>query len=202
MWMALLQTKIETQNILRLPRSYVPAVQGVLWYLLNDLFYFYPHWIAHSSSLQNSFSDNRLVIPQPVRFLHRRFKESHRLHHRCKANIGVAAWYCSVWEQLIFNLLPALIGPIATQLLADAAGIEQIWGIHLATLYIWLAAAAASSVLAHTGYRSMWNDPGKQDLHHERAFYPKAACNFGTFGFFDWLHGTASEIPAADTQAW
>ena len=63
-------------------------------------------------------------------------------------------------------------------------------------------AASASSVLAHTGYRSCWNDPGKHDLHHERAFNPKTAVNFGTMGVFDWLHGTASSIPEADAEAW
>jgi hypothetical protein len=203
MWMVLLRTKMETQNIIHLPRSYVPPVQGILWYLINDMFYFYPHWIAHSASLGNPSFKSKLPLPQPlIRFLHRQFKESHRLHHRCKANIGVAAWYCSVWEQVLFNLFPALIGPVITQLLADAAGIEHIWGTHLVTLYVWIAAAAASSVLAHTGYRSMWNDPGQHDLHHEKAFDPKAACNFGTFGLFDRLHGTASMIPAADTLAW
>ncbi|KAH8889166.1 hypothetical protein GQ53DRAFT_842906 [Thozetella sp. PMI_491] len=203
MWMVLLRAKIETQNILQLPRSYVPLVQGIVWYLFNDMFYFYPHWIAHSSSLAQPASKGTLSFPkQVVGFLHRQFKESHRLHHRCKANIGIAAWYCSVWEQLLFNLFPALIGPVMTQLLANWAGVAHIWGTHLVTLYVWIAAAAASSVLAHTGYRSVWNDPGKHDLHHEGAFDPKAACNFGTFGFFDWLHGTTSAIPAADTRAW
>lgn len=68
--------------------------------------------------------------------------------------------------------------------------------------HVCFTAASVSSVLAHTGYRSVWNDPGKHDLHHERAFDPKAACNFGTMGFFDWLHGTKSSIPAADALAW
>ncbi|KAK3380891.1 hypothetical protein B0H63DRAFT_450281 [Podospora didyma] len=209
MWMALLQTEIETQHILELPRSYVPPVQGVVWYLINDMFYFYPHWIAHSSSLVASGpspSNNnniKLPLPRPVlRFLHKQFKESHRLHHRCKANIGVAAWYCSVWEQILFNLFPALVGPVITQILADLFGLSPTWGTHLVTLYVWIAAAAASSVLAHTGYRSMWNDPGQHDLHHERAFDPKAACNFGTFGVFDWIHGTKSQVPAKDAAAW
>jgi sterol desaturase/sphingolipid hydroxylase (fatty acid hydroxylase superfamily) len=58
------------------------------------------------------------------------------------------------------------------------------------------------SVLAHTGYRSKWNDPGIHDLHHERAFNPKTAVNFGALGFFDWVHGTKSRIPSADAEAW
>lgn len=97
---------------------------------------------------------------------------------------------------------------------------DHIWGTHLLILYIWLMAATASSVLSHTGYRSRWNDPGKHgqssniflqntylisrmpDLHHERAFDPIKAVNFGTMGLFDWLHETASSIPKADALAW
>jgi len=114
----------------------------------------------------------------------------------------MAAWYCSPEEQLAFNLFPALIGPLVTQYLADKLGVSETWGTSLVVLYVWVTAAAASSVLAHTGYRSRWNDPGKHDLHHERAFDPAAAVNFGTLGFFDWIHGTASSLPAADAAAW
>jgi sterol desaturase/sphingolipid hydroxylase (fatty acid hydroxylase superfamily) len=135
-------------------------------------------------------------------YLHKLFKSSHRLHHRTKANIGIAAWYCSPAEQVLFNLFPAMLGPLATQVLADALGLSPIWGTHLVTLYVWLAAAAASSVLAHSGYRSTWNDPGKHDLHHERAFHPTAAVNFGTLGVFDWLHGTGSSLPSEEAKAW
>ncbi|ETS81806.1 hypothetical protein PFICI_06808 [Pestalotiopsis fici W106-1] len=199
MWIVLLQAGVDTQHILVLPKSYVPPVQGLVWYLINDMFYFYPHWIAHT----NPHEQKRLQIPQSLyNILHKKFKESHRLHHRCKANIGIAAWYCSVAEQMIFNLFPALLGPVLTQVLARAAGVEKIWGTHLVTLYVWIAAAASSSVMAHSGYRSIWNDPGSHDLHHERAFNPKTACNFGTLGVFDWLHGTADKLPAEETRKW
>lgn len=199
MWIMLLRAGIDTQHTLNLPPSYVPPAQGLVWYLINDMFYFYPHWIAHTSPQ----AEKRLRIPQPLyTLLHKTFKQSHRLHHRCKANIGIAAWYCSVGEQLAFNLFPALLGPVATQMLARAAGAERTWGTHLVTLYVWIATAAATSVMAHTGYRSVWNDPGKHDLHHERAFSPRAACNFGTMGAFDWLHGTASGLSAAETREW
>lgn len=197
MWMALLQTKVETRNILHLPRSYVPPVQGLIWYSINDLLYFYPHRIAHYSP------GDSVPLPQAVtKFLHRQFKASHRLHHRCKANLGIAAWYCSPTEQILFNLFPALAGPVITQMFADAIGLEHIWGTHLVTLYVWIGAAAASSVLAHTGHRSMWNDPGQHDLHHEAAFDPRRACNFGTFGILDRLHGTMSSVPVEDAARW
>ena len=102
----------------------------------------------------------------------------------------------------LLQRIPCPYRPLLTQVLADAAGVEHIWGTHLVTFYVWLMATSASSVLAHTGYRSCWNDPGKHDLHHERAFNPKTAVNFGTMGVFDWLHGTGSSIPKADAKAW
>ena len=184
LWISLLQTKIEACDIVQLPRSYVPPIQGIVWYLCNDFFYFYQHWIAHTGPATNALCYG--FLPQSViKALHKRFNQSHKLHHRTKVNLGIAAWYCSSWEQVFFNLFPALIGPLLTQVLADAAGVEHIWGTHLVTLYVWLMAASASSVLAHTGYRSCWNDPGKHDLHHERAFNPKTAVNFSTMGVFD-----------------
>jgi hypothetical protein len=200
-WVALLQTNIESDNIHGLPRSYVPPIQGMIWYLCNDCFYFYPHWIAHTG-LSPDGPILRFFPPKLAKSIYAHFNHSHKLHHRTKANLGVAAWYCSGWEQILFNLFPALIGPLLTQILADAAGVENIWGTHLITLYVWLTAAASNSVLAHTGYRSTFNDPGKHDLHHERAFNPKTAVNFGTLGFFDWVHGTSSSVPKEDAIAW
>lgn len=200
-WVFFLQTQIESRNILQLPKSYVPPIQGILWYLCNDFFYFYPHWIAHHGPSTKAFYYK--ILPLPVtKTLHKYFNRSHKLHHKTKANLGIAAWYCSPGEQILFNVFPALIGPYLTQVLADAFHLEQTWGTHLVTLYIWLMAASASSVLAHTGFRSCLNDPGKHDLHHERAFDPRSAVNFGTMGFFDWLHGTGSSIPKTDARAW
>ena len=202
-WILLLQTKIEAENIIQLPRFYVPPIQGIIWYLLNDLFYFYPHWIAHHSPSSDAFY-YKLLPPFLAKALYAHFNRSHKLHHKTKANLGIAAWYCSPWEQILFNIFPALIGPLFTQFLASTLPfpLSQIWGTHLIVLYVWLMAASAMSVLAHTGYRSKWNDPGKHDLHHERAFNPKTAVNFGTLGFFDWVHGTKSRIPTADAEAW
>jgi sterol desaturase/sphingolipid hydroxylase (fatty acid hydroxylase superfamily) len=191
LWLALLRTNIEANSIAMLPAFYVPPVQFIVWYFFNDFFYYYPHRIAHTAPT-NPFT----------MFLHKIFNASHKLHHRTKANLGIAAWYCSPWEQLMFNLFPALIGPLITQVLSSKLRQEATWGTRLVTLYVWLMAACANSVLAHTGYRSAWNDPGKHDLHHERAFNPKTAVNFGTMGFFDWIHGTASSIPTADANAW
>ena len=201
LWLALLHTKMPESNITQLPRSYVPAVQGAVWYLCNDFFYFYPHWMAHKPPGPDA-AYSKVMPRRLANTLHSLFNAWHKPHHQSKANVGIAAWHCSPWEQLAFNLFPALIGPLFTQLLADAFGVEDVWGTHLVTLYVWLIAASANSVMAHTGFRSRWNDPGKHDLHHERAMNPKTACNFGTLGFLDWLHGTASAIPDADAEEW
>src|SRR3569833_2599506 len=201
LWIALLLANVDAENIVKLPRSYVPPIQGAVWYLFNDFFYFYPHWIAHKNPATAPLY-SRLLPRALAERMHKLFNQSHKLHHQTKANLGIAAWYCSPTEQVLFNLFPAFAGPVATQFLADRLGVADTWGTHVATLYVWLTAAASSSVLAHTGYRSRWNDPGKHDLHHERAFNPKTAVNFGTLGFFDWLHGTSSSIAVDDTRAW
>ena len=200
-WILLLQTKIECENIIQLPASYVPPIQGMLWYIFNDLFYFYPHWIAHHGPSTDAFY-YKLLPSFLAKGLYTHFNQSHKLHHKTKANLGIAAWYCSPWEQILFNIFPALVGPLLTQILADIFHQSEIWGTHLITLYAWIMAACAMSVLAHTGYRSCFNDPGQHDLHHERAFNPKTAVNFGTLGLFDWLHATKSEIPKADAKTW
>jgi sterol desaturase/sphingolipid hydroxylase (fatty acid hydroxylase superfamily) len=200
-WVALLQTGFASRNIRHLPRSYVPPLQLLAWYMINDAMYFYPHWIAHLGPATRA-PCYRLLPNSLAHFLHKSFKDSHRLHHRSKANLGMAAWYCSPAEQLLFNLLPAFAGPVLTQLAADALGVSDTWGTDLIIFYVWLTAAATSSVLAHSGYRSTWNDPGKHDLHHDRAFDPKGAVNFGTFGLFDRIHGTASETSREETKAW
>src|ERR1700761_493712 len=124
-WTLLLQTKVEAHSIVQLPRSYVPPIQGLLWYLCNDFFYFYQHWIAHTGPPLNALY-YKVLPPSVTKALHRSFNHSHKLHHKTKANLGIAAWYCSVWEHVFFNLSPALIGPLLTQMLADAAGFEQI----------------------------------------------------------------------------
>lgn len=203
LWLALLRSGIDATNIARLPRSYVPPVQGIVWYLFNDFFYFYPHWIAHTPARGTGAAAWARLLPAPVaEVLHSRLNSWHKPHHQTKANLGIAAWYCSPWEQVFFNLFPAFVGPVATQALAKRLGIADVWGTHLVVLYVWLVAAASSSVLAHTGYRSRWNDPGKHDLHHELAMHPTKAVNFGTLGFFDWLHGTRSSVPKAEARRW
>lgn len=110
---------------------------------------------------------------------------------------------------VLLTLGTSLLQPIPClyQSAPDPSACRRRWcgthmGHHLVTFYVWPMATSASSVLAHTGYRSCRNDPGKHDLHHERAFNLKTAVNFGTMGVFDWLHGMGSSIPKADAKAW
>ncbi|KAJ6469305.1 hypothetical protein C8R45DRAFT_428418 [Mycena sanguinolenta] len=188
MWMTLLQTGFESHNVVKLPRSYVPPVQILTWHLIGDTFYFFPHYIAHTP--RGSKGIHHKVLPS---FLADRLgsflRNAHKTHHRSKANLAIAAWYCSVTEQVLFNLFPTMLGPVITQIIADKTGHANIWGTHLITLYIWLLAATATSVLAHTGFRTSWNDPGKHDEHHEFAFGTNAV-NFGTAGYWDTILGT------------
>ncbi|KAJ7306180.1 hypothetical protein DFH08DRAFT_902335 [Mycena albidolilacea] len=159
---------------------FVPPVQILPWHLIGDTFYFFPHYIAHTP--RRSKGIHHKVLPA---FLADRLgsflRNAHKTHHRSKANLAIAAWYCSVTEQVLFNLFPTMLGPVVTQLIADKTGYAKTWGTHLITLYVWLLAGTATSVLAHTGFRTSWNDPGKHDEHHEYAFGTHAV-NFGSEG--------------------
>ncbi|KAF7338847.1 Sterol desaturase [Mycena sanguinolenta] len=188
MWMTLLQTGFESHDVMNLPNSFVPPVQILTWHLIGDTFYFFPHYIAHTP--RGSKGIHHRVLPSFLAdSLGSFLRNAHKTHHRSKANLAIAAWYCSVTEQVLFNLFPTMLGPVVTQIIADKTGHAKIWGTHLITLYIWLLAATATSVLAHTGFRTSWNDPGKHDEHHEFAFGTNAV-NFGTAGFWDTILGT------------
>ena len=107
----------------------------MIWYLFNDLFYFYPHWIAYHAPSTDAFYYK--ILPSFLaKALYTHFNQSYKLHHKTKANLGITAWYCSHWEQILFNIFPALIGPLLTQILADVFHQSETWGTHLITLYI------------------------------------------------------------------
>ncbi|KAF8062428.1 hypothetical protein FPV67DRAFT_270921 [Lyophyllum atratum] len=48
MWMGLLQTNFEAHDITTLPKSIVPPLQAIVWYLISDTLYFFPHYVAHT----------------------------------------------------------------------------------------------------------------------------------------------------------
>ncbi|KAJ7439570.1 hypothetical protein B0H11DRAFT_2102270 [Mycena galericulata] len=200
MWMALLQTGFDSHNIIKLPRSPVPPAQILVWHLITDTLYFFPHYIAHTP--RGSKGIHHKVLPE---FLAEKLgsflRNAHKTHHRSKANLAIAAWYCSVTEQVLFNLFPAMVGPVFTQIIADKTGTADTWGTHLITLYVWLLAGTATSVLAHTGFRTSWNDPGGHDEHHEYAF-GQHAVNFGTAGFWDRVFRTKGTKAAEGAMKW
>ncbi|KAJ7288637.1 hypothetical protein C8J57DRAFT_1707037 [Mycena rebaudengoi] len=200
MWMVLLQTGFESHNILKPPRSFVPPIQILAWHLITDTFYFFPHYIAHTP--RGARGIHHKVLPHALaEKLGNFLRNAHKTHHRSKANLAIAAWYCSVTEQVLFNLFPALLGPVVTQIIADKTGTTAVWGTHLLTLYVWLIAATATSVLAHTGFRTSWNDPGRHDEHHEYAFGTHAV-NFGTAGVWDRVFGTKGTKAAEGAHKW
>ncbi|KAG6828261.1 hypothetical protein H0H92_008604 [Tricholoma furcatifolium] len=188
MWLVLSQTGFKTLDALNLPHPAVPPLQVILWFLIHDTFNYFPHRIAHTPRGESGLLHN--VLPHFLAETLTKFlRNTHKTHHRSKANLALAAWYCSLPELIFINLFPAIVGPIVTQMLADMTGYSDMWGTHLSTLYLWVFAAVASSVLVHTGYRSRWNDPGPHDEHHESAF-AQPAVNFGTAGVWDTILGT------------
>lgn len=200
MWMALCQTGFDSVNILQSPRSMVPPVQIAVWLLIGDTLHFFPHYIAHTP--RGSKGIHHKVIPHSLASRLENFlRNAHKTHHRSKANIAIAAWYCSPTEQIFFNLFPVMLGPVVTQIIADKTGNAEVWGTHIVTLYVWLLAGTASSVLAHTGYRSSWNDPGEHDEHHEYAFGQRSV-NFGLTGFWDSILGTSGTKAAEGAKKW
>jgi hypothetical protein len=50
-------------------------------------------------------------------------RNAHKTHHRSKANLAIAAWYCSVTEQILFNLFP-----VSYSLLIFQIGIQRFTG--------------------------------------------------------------------------
>ncbi|KAJ7489351.1 hypothetical protein FB451DRAFT_1224648 [Mycena latifolia] len=200
MWMVLLQTGFESHNIIKSPRSMVPPVQILVWHFITDTFYFFPHYIAHTP--RGSKGIHHKVLPNFLaEALGNFLRNAHKTHYRSKANLAIAAWYCSGTEQILFNLFPAMVGPVVTQLIADKTGNSKVWGTHIITLYMWLLAGTATSVLAHTGFRSSWNDPGGHDEHHEYAF-GQHAVNFGTAGFWDRVLGTKGTKAVEGARKW
>ncbi|OCK73315.1 hypothetical protein K432DRAFT_410794 [Lepidopterella palustris CBS 459.81] len=111
--------------MVKLPKSYVLPIQGILW------------------------SDHQCIILQNVATTRRRISPSKlqpiaQIAPQNKSEPRNSGAVLLTLKQIFFNLFPALVGPLLTQLLVDAAGVEHIWGTHLVTLYVWLMAAGCS----------------------------------------------------------
>lgn len=73
--------------------------------MINDTLYYFPHRIAHTP--RGSKGIHFKLLPSVIAETLQSFlRNAHKTHHRSKANLAVAAWYCSPTEQVLFNLLP------------------------------------------------------------------------------------------------
>jgi len=113
--------------------------------------------------------------------IHRMFHEYkslyryHRIHHRLKVPIGVAAMYSHPIEFIVCIYFPAIVGVLVLSL--DRK-------VSMTLLILWNVLTAISSVITHCA-----DIPGLHLIHHE-----KSTSNFGSTGFMDMLFHTYSPI--------
>lgn len=89
------------------------------------------------------------------------------------APIGSAAVYAHPLAHVLCNLGPVVAGPLLVR-------------AHLATYWLWLTVAVATTINSHCGYHFPWTpSPESHDFHH-LAFN----VNYGVLGVLDWFHGT------------
>lgn len=107
--------------------------------------------------------------------LHHRavYKYVHKQHHEYKAPFGIAAIYAHPLEHFLSNVFPVTMGPLLTR-------------VHPLVFTLWLCLAIINTMTSHSGYAL----PGLPSplFHDEHHAY--VVCNFGVFGWLDWLHGT------------
>ena len=100
------------------------------------------------------------------------YRHIHKIHHEYITPIGIASLYCHPIEMLVGNTL-TLIGPL------------YLFNVHGYVLYLGIILGFFESVADHAGYDTKGNF---HDKHHELF-----NCNYGTFKFLDYLHGTLIE---------
>ena len=100
----------------------------------------------------------------------------HKVHHRFKAPVSVAAVYAHPLEHVLANVGPAAAGPLLMR-------------SHAFTAAAWTTLVIVSTMNAHSGYKlpflALVSDAAKHDWHHESS----RDC-YGPLGLLDWLHGT------------
>jgi len=123
------------------------------------------------------------------RFLHWNaiYKYIHKQHHLHAAPFGMAAEYAHPIET-VFLGVGSVLGPII---------FAYTHGMHLVTLYIWLAIRLLQTVEVHSGYNFPWSTNrwmplwGGAEFHdfHHMTF----SSNFSsTFTLWDWVFGTSA----------
>lgn len=101
------------------------------------------------------------------------YKHFHKIHHEWTASISIIAVYSHPVEHIISNVMPVFLGPL-------------LMGSHIATFWIWIMIAQASTLNSHCGYHLPFlPSPEAHDYHHL-----KFTNNFGVLGVLDRLHGT------------
>lgn len=139
--------------------------QHVVWWVLNDAWFYWSHRIAHDGTMGGgglgSASFYQLV---------------HKKHHKYVYTIGTAAVYATELEDIIVNW-PSTFGPPFVM--------AMFYPVHASVFLVYMLIRMEETVEGHSGYRmplSPWHLLRSNDFHayHHRYF------NRGNFGIFTW----------------
>lgn len=82
------------------------------------------------------------------------YKKYHKRHHEWISPVGVSAIYCHPVEHVLSNVLPTYAGSV-------------VGGIHVTSLWLWLAFATTYGVIVHSGYHlPLTPTPEFHNYHH------------------------------------